>query len=474
MRVTGAMAMASVLVVACGGPEPIDNPPQPPVSELASPLLRAVAPMSLRAGEKLTIFGQDFVDTATGETRLTLEGTYQSTSGKSAQVQLEVVPDFRNQGVLSWTFGPNIPFSGEGETGVFRGVVRAQNVGRDGQIKEAAQPLGVELQVLPSILIKQARAQNVSCGAALTQTTDDSKLVLELTTTGLKAGTKVAPLRYVYSFMKEQFQLTGFLSNQLAVDPESLFGKKGPVCLVDLVTDGNASSLGSGALRNMTVVKGGVDSGLGALPSGLDSLFGLQSLATAPLPDVAESAKVTLNIVAIDSTGAQASRTVELEVWTPVQVKAEGGSGVVQSFDPVPVTGCIPGGDIGRDVTYTETSSDTRTRSFQVSSTLSGGFDIKVARLNAEFGVEVNSEVSSSKSRDLAISAKILPREFGVFYRQTLQLERRAKLIQHGPCGDSRGLGEVILTDWAWSPDLAKGAACPPLPASNLAPGQVF
>ena len=472
MRVTGAMAV--LLVVGCGGPDPVQNPPPPAAAELNAPLLRGVAPMALRAGEKLTVFGEDFADGTLGETRLTLQGVYQATSGKSVQVQLEVVPSFRNQGVLSWTFGPNIPFSAEGETGSFRGVVSARNVGRDGQVKDAAQPLGVELQVLPSILIKQARAQNVACGAGLTETTDSTPLVLEIATTGLKAGTKIAPLRFVYGFMQEQFQLTGFHSNQLAVDPEALFPKTGPVSLVDLVTDGNASSVGSGSLRNMMVVKGGTDSGLGALPGGLDNLFGLTQLATAALPDVAESAKATLNIVAIDSTGAQASRELELDVWTPIQVQSEGASRVVQSFDPLPVTGCIPGGDIGRDVTYTETSSDTRTRSFTVTANLSGGFDIKVARLNAEFGVEVNSEVSSSKSKDLAISARILPAQFGVFYRQTLQLERRAKLIQHGSCGDSRGLGEVILTDWAWSPDLAKGGACPPLPASNLSPGQVF
>jgi len=210
------------------------------------------------------------------------------------------------------------------------------------------------------------------------------------------------------------------------------------------------------------------------MPTAMDNLFGRTHLTTAAIPETANSIDALMNVVAIDSTGQQATRSIPLRIWTPIEVDYTGLFKTVQSFDPVPVSGCIPGGDIGRDVTYSESTSETRTRTFTFSAKLSGGFDIKVVRLNAEFGMDVQAQVSSSSSKDLQISGKILPREFGVFYRQTLQLERRAKLVSHDGCGNTQGLGEVIVTDWVWSPDLAKGQMCPPLPKSNLQSGKLF
>ena len=465
-------ALTVLLVLAgCGGDEPIETPP-PVVRELPAPALRMVAPTVLRAGDEVTVFGMGFADKAIGETRLTFDGIYQTTSGQMKQVKLEVVPTYKNQGVVTWTFGPNIPF-GEDDTGSFRGVLRARNVGIDGQTKDGIQAIGVELQVLPSILIRQLRPTNAGCSVGATDTIEDTPVVVEIKTVGLKSGSQIAPLRYVYTFLKENFQFNGTFSNALALDPESLFPKKGPVSVIDDVHNGTTSTLGS-APRNVYVYKGGYTPGMASMPTAMDNLFGLTHLTTAAIPETANSIDALMNVVAIDSTGQQATRSIPLRIWTPIEVDYTGLFKTVQSFDPVPVSGCIPGGDIGRDVTYSESTSETRTRTFTFSAKLSGGFDIKVVRLNAEFGMDVQAQVSSSSSKDLQITGTILPREFGVFYRQTLQMERRAKLVSHDGCGNTQGLGEVIVTDWVWSPDLAKGQACPPLPKSNLQPGKTF
>ena len=50
----------------------------------------------------------------------------------------------------------------------------------------------------------------------------------------------------------------------------------------------------------------------------------------------------------------------------------------------------------------------------------------------------------------------------------------RAKLRQHDACGNALSLGEVVVTDWLWSSDIAKGKGCVPLPASNLPKGQIL
>jgi len=469
------MTLATLaLGIGCGGEDPGQGEQPTPVRELTEPLLRNVAPTSIRAGETLTIFGKDFADKALGETRLTFEGIYQTSAGKTQQVKLEVIPTVMNQGMLSWQFGPNIPFSTEEDTGSFRGVLKAVNVGQNGATREAPQALGVELQVLPSILIRQLRPVSAGCSAGIQETTDSTNMLVELKAVGLKSGSSIAPLRFVYTFLKDQFQFAGYLSNKLGVDPESLFPKKGPVSVIDDVSNGTISSIGSGAPRNIYVYQGGYTPSLASIAGGTDNLFSMTNLTTTTLPAAVNYQDVTMSVVAIDSTGQQTSRSIGLRVWTPIEVKYDGNSKVVQSYDPVPVSGCIAGGDIGRDVTYSESTSETRSRSFKVSSKLSGGFDIKVVRLNAEFGIDVEASVSSTNAKNLAISAKVLPGEFGVFYRQTLQLTRKASLIGHGACGTTQDLGDVVATDWTWSPDLAKGLACPPLPPSNLPKGQSF
>jgi len=170
-----------------------------------------------------------------------------------------------------------------------------------------------------------------------------------------------------------------------------------------------------------------------------------------------------MNITAIDSTGEQTTRSIKLRVWTPVEVQNKGAVRTVRSFDPVPVSGCIPGGDIGRDVSYAESTSETRSRTFRISASatgeVNGGINAGIGspatgmiganfgmRLSATFGFGVDDSVSSSESKDLRISGKLLPGEFGAFYRQTLQLERTAELIGHGACGGSQVVGQAIIT----------------------------
>jgi hypothetical protein len=312
----------------------------------------------------------------------------------------------------------------------------------------------------------------------ITASTAESKFYFEFKAIGLKSGSDLAPLRFVYTFLKEHFQFKGYVSDQLGMDPESLFPKEGPVSIVDDVHNGDISKLGSGVPKNVYVNKGNF-SAANNMSLGSDKLFGLTDLMTAPVPDVvgnysADYYDAMMNVVAIDSAGQEAKRSVPLRIWSPIEVRYDGNSVPVKSYDPVPVSGCIPGGKIGRDVTYTEMTAETRSRSFTFSAKVGGGVDIKVFRLNAEFGIEVNSEVTSAKSKDLKITGKILPGEFAAFYRQTIQLERVGSLVGHGPCGSTQDLGEVVVTDWIWSPDLAKNRKCPPLPKSNLPPGQTF
>ncbi|MFH1131561.1 MAG: hypothetical protein V1754_09505 [Pseudomonadota bacterium] len=469
------LAALILLFAGCGGELFEQGAYQEPMQEIPQPSLRTFAPSAISVGQDMTIFGEGFVDSQIGHSQITFNGVYQTNSGKSNPVELEITPEVVNQGMLKWNFGPNIPFTSEEETGVFRGLVRVTNIGVDGTVKKAPTPVAVELQVLSSILIRQMRPISAGCSVGITDSVEDTRFIFELRAIGLKNGTKAAPMRFVYTFLKEHFRFTGYMADELGMDPEALFPEQGPVSVIDTITDGTISVLGTGVPRKVSVVKGAVNSGMALGLSELDNLFGLVHLATATVSTpIADYFDAQMTVVAIDSAGQQASRVLPLRVWAPVEVSYDGNATVVRSFDPVPVSGCLPGGDIGRDVTYTEHNSETRTRGFKVNAGVQAGFDIKIVRLNAEFGVEVNSEVASSQSKDLVISGLVLPKEYAAFYRQTLQLERKADLKSHGPCGNSLYLGEVIVTDWVWSPDLAKSKKCPPLPISNLPKGQVY
>jgi hypothetical protein len=464
-------SLLAILVLAGCGAEGDEDSGAATVRELQAPVLRTITPSQLSVGEDVTIWGSGFPDKSLGSTKVTFEGVYLTTSGKSIKVSLETSPKYINQGELSWTFGPNIPFTSEEDTGTFRGVMKVRNVGLDGSTRDG-QTIGADLRVLPSILIKQMRPADAGCAVGITETTEDTAFIFELKTIGLKAGADAAPLSFVYTFMKENFQFEGYLSSTLGLDPDSLFPSKGAVAVVDYVKSGTTSKLGS-SMKNVYVAKNGYTAGVGSMPSGVDELFGLTTLSTATLPTSAEYQDAKVNVLAVDATGQTAKRTIKLRIWPSVEVSV-GKSETSRTWDPVPVSGCISGGDIGAEVTYSESTSETKKRSYKLVSKVGATLDIVVARLSAEFGTEIEGSVSSTQAKDLNITVKILPKQFGVFYRQTTQIETSATLTLHDGCGNTQDAGTAILTDWRWSPDLAKSTKCPPLPNSNLPAGKVY
>ena len=88
--------------------------------------------------------------------------------------------------------------------------------------------------------------------------------------------------------------------------------------------------------------------------------------------------------------------------------------------------------------------------------------------------MEIAWDVSSSQSIARGFDGHVIANTFGVFYRQTIRLTRRAAMVAYNQCGVAEVVGDVDFTDWAWSPDLALGDSCPPLPASNLPPAACY
>jgi hypothetical protein len=83
------------------------------------------------------------------------------------------------------------------------------------------------------------------------------------------------------------------------------------------------------------------------------------------MPDVPEnrlSYGIAVSIAAVDDAGRTHQNVFSLTVSRPIEAYYNGNVTLAELFAPVPVTGCIPGGEIGRSVNYTETTSETRDR----------------------------------------------------------------------------------------------------------------
>ena len=81
-------------------------------------------------------------------------------------------------------------------------------------------------------------------------------------------------------------------------------------------------------------------------------------------------------------------------------------------------------------------------------------------------------QVSSTQSISKTFGGTVIAGTFGVFYRQTIRMMRRAAVVTYNQCGSASVVANVDFADWTWAPDLALGDRCPPLPQSNLPPAQ--
>jgi hypothetical protein len=60
--------------------------------------------------------------------------------------------------------------------------------------------------------------------------------------------------------------------------------------------------------------------------------------------------------------------------------------------------------------------------------------------------------------------------QYGMFYRQTVRMVRKAQVRAYDLCGRSEVMSELDFNEWAWAPDLALGDACTPEPPQTNLP----
>lgn len=124
----------------------------------------------------------------------------------------------------------------------------------------------------------------------------------------------------------------------------------------------------------------------------------------------------------------------------------------------------------GRSFSDTESRSDTRTYSFGESA---GSSEVVSEGLT---DAESRTWVESSTSSTLTSYSGVIPTgRFGVFYRQTTRLVRRAGVYTFDLCGVEEKQSEMTFNEWTWAPELAIGADCgAELPPSQLPAAECF
>jgi hypothetical protein len=423
-----------VLATACGAQGDVMIPtvlePVTAKESLKTPSVRLVSPPVWSAGEVVTVLGADFVAPERGYTIITLEGQYKDVDGQASNVAMRVKPAYRNPGKVDFTFEPAYPPAGFGsQIGTFTGQISAVNADEE-SASPASSIVNASVEVGPSLILWTVRPEDHPCAdePRVTTTLDKTKMTFDVEVIGLTSATAYTPLTISASYVS------------LVVDKLNEQPKEGvPMEIVERLTDGRR--------LEMTLDFGRLQDG------------------------IVESA-VQVNLTAKDGLGNVLSRIVSVNIGREYSIAYDGNVKVVELYSPVPVSSCLPGGPYGRDYNYSGGTSESRSRSIGYS--VNVGINIWIA--NIGFGFNVGDSVSSGECESLGISGEVLPAQYGVFYRQTQRLERLGQIEQLDICGAKRAVGEARVTDWNWAPDLAitTDGQCPPAPASNLPPAQVF
>jgi hypothetical protein len=508
-------AFAALAFAACDD----DTTTPPSVTPPPTPAILSLSRTAVAVGDELRFTGSGFIDPEQGYTVVTFRGVY-SHDGVEEQVNRDVRVSRVDDATVSWLrFGPyRIPFTAAGnQLGTFSGEVFATNYTNDGREQRQTAPFqAVSIEVLPSLIVRDMNASG-----------DD------WSSDCVNVGTRLVN----YVPYRVSVEAVGFDAEEFTYTVSS--------GLLDW--DDQPSS----EPTTFTHVAGG----------SVDSLGDVELIRFAEVPLGVPVYRASISVVATSATGDRFEQLLMMTVHQPLFVRYRGGVEVAEMMEPEPVSSCMPGGSTGRDVAYSEQTTDTRTIS--TSNTLTQGWqnsyteqhtdsygesgseanaigfsssdtetwnwnvhgDVMVgaeggfgpfAKAKAEVRVggghdwggsstetttgqqtwtqtssyseaisltEQNQESisqamtvsqtdSTSYTTSLGYRGYLLPNQYGVFYRQTTRLIRRAEIIAMDLCGNETIVGEFIMNDYTWAPDLAMDALCPPFPESALPEAQ--
>ena len=313
---------------ACTGGEFSDPPATAPPPGLPVPTILSLSTDEIAVGEELLFEGEGFLDDDRGYTVVEFVGVFTDDSGSGDAVDLQILPVVVSATELSWAqFGPyRVPFGATGvRLGRFDGRVRARNVSR-GTEGDALQPepLDAILKVQPSVIVRELQPDGASCAVV-------ASALLNL-------------LPYRFQVEAIGFEPTRFryVLSPGTLDPDA-----------DPEVDGMAGSSHERVIEHTAT-------------GPVDALTPAERPRFAEVPAGLQAYRASVSIQATSTDDTVYTLPVRTTVHRPLEVSFRAQIEPAQMYEPVPVSGCIPGGRNGRNVNYSESTTEVRSRTVQV------------------------------------------------------------------------------------------------------------
>lgn len=499
------VALSSLLSAAAVGCAANTGGPGTTGGALLAPEVAALSTYEASIGTLVEVYGQNFPLRSAGRVMLAFQGNFEADDGSVHPIDEEFPATVVDRGTLRWdSFGPyRVPFSPTGnQTGAFYGIVFARTVADDGTVTESNEPLEISFRVKPSLLVHELQPLSASCGAPVSRALGGAAYRLRVEALGFEpesftytiaapaAGIDPVSIRHPAT---GQYDVVGEHGDFVFPEvPEEIlaYGAVLSVQATDVTGRLHGSAFAIAVHRpleffyNGNVAVAEVMSPVpvsACIPGGENSRDASYNESMSETRERAYSLNWNESWLSSHTVASSSSQTVGLSETNGVGFATTDGEAFRWHL------GGEVGGEIGLSKLVSlslkttfgiagETSrqvnnSQDRTTGLNESSTTT---DTESATESAGGGTGETFawSVSSTDTVSRDFGGRVIAGTFGVFYRQTLRLLRRGALVAYNQCGAASVVGEVDFTDWTWSPDLALGSSCPPLPMSNLPPAE--
>jgi hypothetical protein len=364
--ICGSLLTGFTCFTGCGEVEELDQ---------VAPVVEATSQAVVVVGQTLEFYGRNFLKEDEGSSRLYFSGSFVDQFGRVSAVDFGVTPFFGGKEIgedgrhiLTWSrFGPfKNPFTGDARHGTFSGSVRVMNYHNDGTVEEGPAQR-INLQVDPSVIIDRLEPFNADCGAPAIRVLPGIPYRMKVSTTGIQA------VRFEYEFSQ--------VNN---VDSISRF-------VHDFDTDQPTAEDAVGESAEIIVFNA--------------------------IPQDQQSYVSGIRVVAYDKEGHFVETALPISVHRPLEVKYDGRYELAERYEPVPVSGCIPG-SVGNQVSYSESTVETRTQS--VSMTVSNSWSNSEGRTLSQ---NMSEGIAVGESRSVSVGSssseyESLSEGFGESYTQ--------------------------------------------------------
>jgi hypothetical protein len=328
---------------------------------------------SLVVGQTVFFVGENFkTGGKDGKTVLHFDGVFEGDDGSQSEVDFSITPLYdgkvkRDQDefdVLRWSrFGPfKVPFSQQQTTGRFIGQILATNVLSNGEEQVTLSSKKFEIKVEPSLIIEKFQPIGAECGAPALRALGGMPYELQVRAVGF------TPSKFIYSISN----INGYMG-------ETVF---------EHAASGPTDSLGWEDFFVFNQVPG-------------DKMTYITGIW----------------VQALDDTGRGVETVLPISVHRPLEFFFEGGLKVAEYYDPIPVSGCIPG-NIMTNACYQE--SDTETRQQSLSITISRNWNTSYSNsdsVNWHEGFSEGTSTSHSDTESASISeSESAAESYGVNY----------------------------------------------------------